>query len=850
MKMKNPKPADAAESRPEEEAFSLEHPQVIAALEEYMEALQTGRPRNRQSFLDRFPDIASELEDCLHGLELLHSSADVRRSGAGPKPGRVSNDDLAATPLGDFRLLREIGRGGMGVVYEAEQLSLGRRVALKVLPFAATLDPRQLQRFKHEAQAAACLHHPNIVPVYAVGCERGVHYYAMQFIEGQTLAVAILQVRQQRGLPVDDAPPNSASARTANGNSQHIQSSDSLDLLPAKNSSRNDLLAETYLSKVTEHSRKDSVFFRHAARMCLRVAEALEHAHQIGVVHRDIKPANLLVDLNGQIWITDFGLARLEASAGVTMTGDLVGTLRYMSPEQALGKRGLIDHRTDIYSLGVTLYELITLHPAFEGQDRNEVLSKIGNDEPRAPRHLNKTIPQDLETIVLKAIAKNPEERYATAQDLAADLRCFLEDKPINARPPSLATRVAKWMKRHRSVVAVSLLLLVLSTIGLAISNYRIYQEMDKTAAAFKAEADQRAASEGHLTLAKKHLGLANSSLALAEANFQQARLMLDLFTQLAERELADHPEAQEVRQKMLQTSLDYYQDFIKKSAGNPTLQKELSTSHFRVATILKEIGEDQTALDSLRTALLLQDRLVKNNPNDAELQNGLKTMYQHWGMMKTSNRIRLLGEESIQTDIKLTTEQSAHISDLVKQHRDFFVKTFDYSNQDRETLMREFETLTNNISDELDQMLTQKQAKRFDQIRVQLRGVFVFKDPEVAAVLKLDEEQRKLISDIVDRYKSSHWMGGRSRKDDGPSSKSDNSPERHAGLTRQGAVAAVVALLTDEQKQIWTPLVGRPFLGEVHFYTPRPFGQSFGGPPSGGQGTKTKGRPMPMGTP
>jgi len=806
-------------------AFSLEHPQVIEALEEYMEALQTGRPTNRQAFLDRFPEIAADLDDCLHGLEMLHSSADVRRSGAGPKAGRVNNDDLSATPLGDFRLLREIGRGGMGVVYEADQLSLGRRVALKVLPFAATLDPRQLQRFKHEAQAAACLHHPHIVPVYAVGCERGVHYYAMQFIEGQTLAVAILQLRQQRGLPVEDGMPASASARSGS-KASNIQSSDSLDLAPAASTTVNRLLgAETFLSRATENSRNDTAFFRNAAQIGLRVAEALDHAHQIGVVHRDIKPANLLLDLAGHVWIADFGLARLEATAGVTMTGDLVGTLRYMSPEQAMARRGLIDHRTDIYSLGVTLYELLTLEPAFAGNDRHEVLRKIATEEPARPRQINKYIPQDLETILLKATAKNPEERYATAQELAVDLRCFLDDKPIHARPPSLLTKASKWAKRHRSLVAGGLGLLLLITVGLAISNLRIFQEMENTARALKAEEKQRATSDAHLKLA-------NQNLALAEANFQQARRMLDLFTQLADKELAEYPEHQELRRKMLQTSLDYYQDFIKKSAGNPTLQKELSNSHFRVATILNEIGEEETAQKSLITALLLQDRLVKNNPNDAELQNGLKTMYQHWGsMIKNSGKIRFLGEESVQADLKFTPEQIARLNDLTKQHREFFLKPQDLS-KDRDTLMHEFEELSTAISSELDAMLTEKQVKRFDQIRVQLRGVWVFKEPDVVSYLSLSTEQRGKIDEVVNRYKSSHWMG-RGRKDDKQDPKiSSPMPERLPVLTRQGAMNAVMALLNDEQKQMWTRMVGRPFTGEVHFFAPgggRLFGQPFG---------------------
>jgi eukaryotic-like serine/threonine-protein kinase len=175
------------------------------------------------------------------------------------------------------------------------------------------------------------------------------------------------------------------------------------------------------------------------ARLGLEPAEALEHAHQEGIIHRDIKPANLMVDAKGHLWITDFGLARLRSDSGLTITGDLLGTLRYMSPEQALGKRVLIDGRTDIYSLGVTLYDLVTLQPAFEGRERQELLRRIAEEEPTSPREVNGSIPRALETIILKAMAKEPVGRYQTAQDLADDLRRFLEDKPIRAKRPSLA---------------------------------------------------------------------------------------------------------------------------------------------------------------------------------------------------------------------------------------------------------------------------------------------------------------------------------------------------------------------------------------------------------------------------
>jgi tetratricopeptide (TPR) repeat protein len=275
------------------------------------------------------------------------------------------------------------------------------------------------------------------VPVYAVGCERGVHFYAMQFIDGQTLTAVIEELRRDPVAAALTGPstPAPAAADTPG---------------PAA-------------ARSTETSPRDPGYFRAVAQMGVQAAEALEHAHQLGVVHRDIKPGNLLVDGRGHLWVTDFGLAHCQSQAGLTMTGDLLGTLRYMSPEQALGQRGLVDHRTDVYSLGATLYELLTLEPAFPGDDRQELLRQIASEEPRRPRRLNKAIPAELETIVLKALEKNPADRYATAQELADDLGRFLRDEPIRARRPTLFQRARKWSRRHTAAVrtaGVSLLLM------------------------------------------------------------------------------------------------------------------------------------------------------------------------------------------------------------------------------------------------------------------------------------------------------------------------------------------------------------------------------------------------------
>jgi WD40 repeat protein/serine/threonine protein kinase len=480
-------------------------------LDEIGDRLQAGEPVDVEAYVQAHPQYTERLQELLPAIRAI---AQFAASGDASVPPTGADSKPTAERLGDFRIVREIGRGGMGIVYEAEQVSLGRRVALRILPFAATMDPRQLQRFKNEAHAAAQLHHTNIVPVYAVGCERAVHYYAMQFIEGLTLADVIAELRGEAKGPATKAPLSLSPHPDATVDAPAGQRIDPPS--PARTIPQ----TKTIAGLSTARSTKDPACFRTIAELGIQAAEALDYAHQQGIVHRDIKPANLLVDANGRLWITDFGLAQVQSDTRLTMTGDLVGTLRYMSPEQALAQRAVVDHRTDVYSLGATFYELLTLKPVFTGRNRQQLLQQIAFDDPRRPRQYNSAIPSELEIVVLKALEKNPEDRYATAQDLADDLQHWLDDRPIRARRPTLLARLSKWARRHKRVIGAGAGGLVIAVVALGVSvalaaaayrseaNLRHHaEEQEQVAEGAKVKAEQeRDSAEHHLYLARIHL--------------------------------------------------------------------------------------------------------------------------------------------------------------------------------------------------------------------------------------------------------------------------------------------------------------------------------------------------------
>ena len=377
--------------------------EIIAA---YLQAVDAGQAPDRQELLARHPELATELQAFFADHDKVDQLAEPLRPAAGiaaqpaaalPTVGLAPTLAVGAAPgtnglgtvpyFGDYELVEEIARGGMGVVYKAKQVSLNRTVALKMILAGQLAAPADVQRFQTEAEAAANLDHPHIVPIYEVGEYQGQHYFSMKLMDGGSLA-------QQ-----------------------------------------------------TDRFTRDP---KAAAWLLAAVAQAIHHAHQRGILHRDLKPANILLDAQGQPHVTDFGLAkRIEGDKGVTQTGAILGTPSYMAPEQATGKKGAVTTLVDVYSLGAILYELLTGRPPFRGETPLETLLQVQEREVVPPSRYNPRLDRNLEAICLKALEKDPQRRYSSAAALADDVTHWLAGEPIQARSPSLAYLYWLWLRKN-----------------------------------------------------------------------------------------------------------------------------------------------------------------------------------------------------------------------------------------------------------------------------------------------------------------------------------------------------------------------------------------------------------------
>lgn len=583
MKGEDPTAQFSVDALPPEEQERL-----ACILDEYLAALERGQPVTPEELLAAHPGDATRLRAYLSGLQLFHAAAAPANDGLAvdrPRAGRT---------IGDYDLLREIGRGGMGVVYDALQRSLRRRVALKVLPVTSSQDPRHIARFKNEAQAAAQAQHPNIVPVFGVGEADGVHYYAMQLIEGESLACYV----RRGSRAADQQAPSTLlnNTQTAWGEARQPV------LIPPSSgdvsNSWNPHPEASGVLKTTSH-------VEWVARLGVQAARGLHAAHEIGVIHRDVKPSNLLVDRAGKLWITDFGLARMREADALTHTGDILGTMRYMSPEQAQGRTALVDHRTDVYSLGVTLYELATfVHPA-EGAGDVQLFFERTRQSYRPLRHWNPHVPVDFETLVLKAMGEFPQDRYATAAELADDLDRFLRGEPILASPPSVASRAAKWARRHRAAVMAAAGVACLAFVGLAASVVLIAEQKANVVA----ESERR------------------------EDALRVTREALDEFTMLFGEQLAGISGAEGVRRQAYERGIEYYEKVVQQSADDPEFAADYGMALGKLGALKAKMGDDEQALKLLQQAQEQYEQLHADEPGNVDYARRLALSYNNVGL-------------------------------------------------------------------------------------------------------------------------------------------------------------------------------------------------------------------------
>ncbi len=721
---------------------SLQRDPVEVLAEEFLQRRRRGEPASIEEYAERHPQLADRIREVFSTALWLE---EFRQAGARlerPLPPTAGQTAPASHPtplrrLGDFRIIREIGRGGMGVVYEAEQESLGRRVAVKVLPSIHLSSPSAVRRFRREAKAAARLHHTNIIPVFGVGEQDGVHYYVMQYIRGlsldevleelsrhylgsqpsaSTLSTEDLSAKAQSAEPIP-SPSEGAqkeivvenrtgreevwqlaqlllaggfagstglalkgqTAADSSGSQPIVQAvsgsgppesgplgsspleSGSSDAGPPKSSpSASGLqagpseLAES-AAAVAKPCPLGVGYWRSVAGIGLQAANALHYAHEQGALHRDIKPGNLILDREGRVWVADFGLAKLLDQEETTRSGDVVGTLRYMAPEQWEGRA---DPRTDVYGLGLTLYEMLTLRPAFDETDRARLIRQVMDEEPTPPRKLQPSVPRDLETIVLKAVARQPADRYQTAAELAEDLGRFLEDRPVRARRASAVERLWRWCRRNKLVAALSVAVVGLLAVVAIVASVGYV----RTSAALRQESYERAQAETARKLADAERNRAEQERQKAETQYARAEANLrlaiqafeDIFHRIAAepvfqprlpaREEADGEESTageepwevyswtsaltEKDAAVVQTMLAFYDRFAQQNAENRTLQKETGQAYRRMGEIHLRLGDYDEAEKALVKAREVYGR-ISPDAKDA----GLLTV--EWAMVE-----------------------------------------------------------------------------------------------------------------------------------------------------------------------------------------------------------------------
>ncbi len=655
--------------------------------EEFVSRRRQGERATIEEYAAEYPDLAEEIRDLFPTvIELEQLKVHKVFSSGGPA---ASIGPVPLHQLGDFRIIREIGRGGMGVVYEAEQESLHRRVALKVLGTQMGMSARQKARFRREAEVAARLHHTNIVPIYGVGEDKGLQFYAMQFIEGVplnrlirawreaadggssdpaapshstagslTLVGAVQEILKAEAAADADTPSGRVSATLVDGAEDLATVPSPLMQVQLQERSASSGPPRVFVQSQSEVAaglrpplavplpREHRAFWNEIVRLVIDVALGLEHAHHLGILHRDVKPANLLLDLTGSIWITDFGLAKMETQDHtITRSGDFIGTLRYVSPEQLHGQA---DPRSDVYSLGLTLFELLTLQPAFADEPLGEIMKRQTRELPRKPRAINPLIPRDLETITLKACAADPAHRYQSAAEFAADLRRFVDDRPIRARPITWAERFWRWSRKNPVIAGlgtVSALLLV-SLIGvLGVANYKISQGADslkQSADLLKIESGlaKQSAIEAQASAldAQTERELANANLKLALQAFEDIMDNLSargspvsLVSEEDTPSIAETVEASPADAVLLERLLEFFNLFAKQNQTD--LTAEMAAIRSRIGDIQLRLGRATEAEASYTESAKTYDTVRASHSTSIPLLLAHAKTWNHLGV-------------------------------------------------------------------------------------------------------------------------------------------------------------------------------------------------------------------------
>lgn len=548
--------------------------------DEYLQRRASGENVTIDDYALQHPELADDIRDVFAALEAMNSlSTEWKKTVVEPQRAGPN----LPFQLGDFLLERQIGRGGMGIVYEAEHTSLRRRVAVKILRMVSLNTDKDIQRFHNEAQAAARLHHTNIVPVFDFGEAAGYHFIAMQLIQGDGLDVVVEHLRMQRSDGVRRKPADSQTQHDLQLDDTQISERLLDDTGPWEDKKPQLRRASTVgsadiaLARLQYDSPK---YWRDVAEIGIQAARALDYAHSHGTVHRDVKPANLLLDDDGVIWVADFGLARQDEATMATQSGTLSGTLRYLAPEQFHGRS---DKRTDQYGLGLSLYELATLHSVVgEVGSHAEIMKRITEANVVRPRQRNSKIPRDLETIILKSIAADPANRFPACKDLADDLQRFVDGQPIHSRPVTPVERLWRWAKRHPALAtttATSALLLLLVAVVATVG--------------YRAESIQRQKAEATSAYAQEALDTVFNRFAVEN---HSAELLNDvsMSTPVLSRESAE----------MLERLLPTFDRLAELDNQTPDLLRRATEARKRVGDIQLQLGQFEKAIESYRLAI------------------------------------------------------------------------------------------------------------------------------------------------------------------------------------------------------------------------------------------------------